>query len=146
MGKKTLHLHGSIASADKVMTAMDTNEFVLGIFLRFFQGLHDILISKVKFDGFYDQTLKWLHSYVSNREQYVCFNGSVSNRKRLTCGVPQGSLLGPLLFIIYIIDFSTIASSYFHILFVDDTNLILTHKDLKSLICEAHLAMKTVSQ
>ena len=76
---------------------------------------------------------QWFASYLSNRNQKVLINGEASQRLPNTCGVPQGSILGPLLFLIYIndmhmaVEFSTIHH------FADDTNILYSCKSLKGL-------------
>ena len=64
-------------------------------------------------------------SYLSNKSQFVCFNDVNSSHSNIICGVPQGSILGPLLFLIYINDLSNISTLLFTILFADDTNIFL---------------------
>ena len=67
---------------------------------------HDILIKKLSYYGLNGKELSLLQSYLTNRSQYCSVNGKVSNFSSISCGVPQGSILGPLLFIIYMNDFS----------------------------------------
>ena len=74
-----------------------------------------------------------IKSYLSEREQYVSQNGQNSNYNNITCGVPQGSVLGPLLFILYNNDLPTISNNFKPILFADDTNLILYDKTILNL-------------
>ena len=74
--------------------------------------------------GIRGSILKWLDSYLSDRLQYVYYNGSESNSDSITCGVPQGSILGPLLFIIYMNDIFNVSNFLFTILYADDTCVI----------------------
>ena len=70
---------------------------------------HNILLNKLERYGIRGNALKWLESYLSNRKQFVAINGSESSTQIMEHGVPQGSILGPLLFIIYINDIPEIA-------------------------------------
>ena len=67
--------------------------------------------------------LEWFKSYLNNRKQYVYINGETSQLKDISCGVPQGSVLGPLLFLIYINDLLNIFKVLRFFLFADDTNI-----------------------
>ena len=83
---------------DKFTKAFDNGELVLGVFLDFSKALdtvnHDILLHY----GIRGCALKWLESYLSNKTQYVSYNDPTSKLAAIKCGVPQGSILGPLLF------------------------------------------------
>ena len=82
--------------------------------------------------------------YLSNRKQYVCTNGFQSQNKEITCGVTQGSILGPLLFVIYINDVY-LASSYFHTtVYADDTSLFSSGDNLRELIDKTETEFKKV--
>ena len=90
---------------------------------------HEILLNKHEHYGIRDKTNNWIKSYLSNRTQSVITNGYTSDKLAVSCGVPQGSILGPLLFIIYINDLHKALnkSTAFH--FANDTNLLYSHKD-----------------
>ena len=79
---------------------------------------------------------------MTNRSQYVLFNGNKSDIRDVTCGVPQGSILGPLLFILYINDFSGVSDKLFYVLFADDTNVFLSGKDMTTFIDTIQLELK----
>ena len=106
---------------------------MLGIFLdlsKAFDTLdHDILIYKLHQYGIRGIVLELFKSYLQNRHQFVALNGFKSENKILKCGVPQGSILGPLLFILYINDLCNTSEVLKYILFADDTSIFMSHKD-----------------
>ena len=91
------------------------------------------LLQKLCHYGIRGNALKWLTSYLSNRRQCVTYNGVVSAMKGISCGVPQGSILGPLLFLIYINDLCSMCKYTTPILFADDTNLFCSGPDIKTM-------------
>ena len=85
---------------------------------------HSILLDKLKYYGLSNTPLNWFSSYLQNRMQFIDFDGTLSNTVLMTTGVPQGSVLGPLLFIIYMNDIREGSENFKAILYVDDTNLL----------------------
>ena len=130
--------HALLAFIDKIAHAIDDVSHTIGVFLDFSKAFdtinHDILIEKLRHYGIRGVPLDWFISYLSNRKQFVSINGHDSHSKIVTCGVPQGSLLGPLLFILYINDLRNSSPLLSFICFADDTNLFLTHRDPQTLV------------
>jgi len=89
-------------------------------------ALSQILLHKLSFYGFHGIPLDLIKSYLSNRTQYVDLNDSISDTLPITCGVPQGSTLGPLFFIIYVNDLPNNTDSFKIIIYADDTTLFAT--------------------
>ena len=94
---------------------------------------HSLLLNKLEYYGIRGVALNWLQSYLSNRKQFVTVNGIDSKNLNVKCGVPQGSILGPILFILYINDICNCSKIMNFILFADDTNSFLTGNDMNEL-------------
>ena len=97
---------------DKIVKALENVDYVIGIYLDFSKAFdtvdHGTLLLKLEHNGVRGSALKWFKSYLSDRQQYVTYNGVSSLLKNINCGVPQGSMLGPLLFLLYITDLSNV--------------------------------------
>ena len=121
--------HAIITLVDKISTALDRGNVVIGCFLDLKKAFdtvnHSILISKLYKYGIRGNSLQWFKSYLANRQQFVQIHTSKSNTETVTCGVPQGSILGPLLFILYINDLSNVSDVLLPILFADDTSVYI---------------------
>jgi len=116
-----------------VSTALNKKHHVLAIFCDLRKAFdtvdHKILFKKLKKIGLGRVELAWFQSYLSERKQFVFFNGKCSPLLEILLGVPQGSILGPLLFLIYINDLPLV-SSLLCSLFADDTMLLASGPDV----------------
>ena len=95
---------------------------------------HHILLQKLYHYGIRGLALKLFENYLSNRRQYVMVDGVRSDYSNVTCGVPQGSVLGPLLFLIYINDIKQTSDVLNFSLFADDTSVVTTHSNISTLV------------
>ena len=107
--------------------AIDLGKVTLGLFIDLSKAFdtvnHDILLAKLEFYGVRGVALQWFKSYLSCRTQFVQYNGYNSSSKYIKSGVPQGSILGPLLFLLYINDLCNVSKALDFILLADDTNI-----------------------
>lgn len=116
-------------------------EYTLSIFLDLSKAFdtvnHDILLQKMQHYGFHGVSQQWFKNYLLFRQQYVSVNGMDSDLNFISCGVPQGSVLGPILFLIFINDLPN-ATNLFTLLFADDTTFQLCDKNLQELITKGN--------
>ena len=129
-GFRKLHSteYASLEMVDRISQYLDNGKLPITVYLDLSKAFdtinHEILLKKIKYYGFADTPLKWFESYLHNRQQHVFFNGCYSTPKTLETGVPQGSILGPLSFLIYMNDLKESCNRFFPILYADDTGLV----------------------
>ena len=118
---------------------IDEGIYNVGIFMDLSKAFdtidHTILLHKLYHYGFRGIAYDWFSNYLYNRKQFVSYNGTASSKLNISCGVPQGSILGPLLFIIYMNDICNTSKLLSFILFADDTTVLYSHNDL-SILCD----------
>ena len=119
--------HAILELSDRVISELDQGHSPLAIFLdlsKAFDTLnHDILLSKLQYYGIKNSAFNWLKTYLENRNHFVQIENYKSRMLPVSLGVPQGTILGPLLFIIYINDISHCSDFFKFITYADDTNL-----------------------
>ena len=136
---------------DRIYTGLnkDIPEYTLGIFLDLKKAFdtvdHDILLEKLKHYGFKNISNLWFKNYLSDRTQFVSINDHNSSTTTINCGVPQGSVLGPLLFLLYINDLPN-ATKFFTSLFADDTALSMSSSDLGDLYRRANIELDKAAE
>ena len=123
--------------ADNLRKSIDNNMYTCGVFLDFSKAFdavnHNILLKKMEQYGIRGLPLQLFTSYLTNRQQYTAMGNTVSSRQAVTCGNPQGSSFGPVLFLIYINDIPNCSSLLTFRIFANDTNVFASACDLKSL-------------
>lgn len=151
--KSTSTEHAIIQLVDDITKAFSKNEYTLGVFIDLSKAFdtvdHNILLKKLENYGIRDCLLKWLKSYLSSRFQFVNIENnidkSLENVLKIICGVPQGSILGPLLFLIYVNDLCKSSKKLSAIMFADDSNLFYSDTSLDNLFFTMNEELKNIS-
>ena len=138
-----------ITLIDRISKSLDKGDIAIIILLDLKKAFdtvdHRILLRKLYAYGIRGTLLKWFESYLTGRTQYVAFNGTNSDTHYVKCGVPQGSILGPLLFILYMNDICSVSKLLFTLLYADDTCVLLSGKDLDDLIAVLNVELISLS-
>ena len=140
--------HALLSIVDKIQNSIDNREYSCGIFLDLSKAFdtvnHEILILKLEHYGIRGVASDWFASYLSGRSQITVCGNSVSTKQSISCGVPQGSVLGPLLFLLYVNDFCNCSSVLDLHLFADDANLFYSDKKLPDLELVLNIELQKV--
>ena len=135
---------------DMITRAIDNNEYSVGVFFDLAKAFdtvdHSILLKKLEYYGIRGTQLNWFASYLDNRSQRVLCNGEWSELNWIKYGVPQGSNLGPLLFLLYINDLANTSPTLYFILFADDTNVFYSHGSWMELVRLVNVELAKINE
>ena len=122
---------------EEITSAVDNKKCTIGVFIDLKKAFdtidHKLLLTKLEHYGIRGVAYDWIKSYLCERKQYVSVNSCNSEDMNVVCGVPQGSILGPKLFILYVNDIANVSSLLRFVLFADDTNIFLSGDDAKEI-------------
>ena len=142
--------HAMLLLVNQLYQSFDENKFTLGIFIDLSKTFdtvdHKILTKKLELYGIKGCNLRCFESYLSNRKQFITYGDKQTNIETITCGVPQGSILGPLLFLIFVNDLHKVTKYLDPIMFADDTNLFYSHKNITTLFQIVNSELKLVNE
>ena len=139
-----------VGSTDYWYESIDHSKVNLTVFLDLKKAFdtvdHSVLMEKLRVYGVRGKPGEWIESYLTNRKQFCSLNGLHSKARKVTCGIPQGSCLGPLLFIIYLNDLEECLQSSRARIYADDTSLTITSSDPAKLVDDAHHELLNISE
>ena len=136
---------------DQIYEAFEKNKYTLGVFFDLSKAFdtvdHSILQRKVELYGITDRNYAWIKSYLSKRLQHIQIDeNSRTEYCIVKCGIPQGSILGPLLFLSAVNDLKNASSVIDPIMFADGTNLFYTHSNIQKLFSTMNEELASIKQ
>ena len=132
---------------DQIYETFEKNEYTLGLSKAFNTVDHLILPRKLELYGITGRNYAWIKSYLSDRLQYIQVDENCRTEYCVVkCGLPQGSILGALLFLLYVNDLKNASSVLDPIMFADDTNLFYTHSNIQKLFSTMNEELASTNQ
>ena len=142
--------HALKDATNYISSCLERRLLTMGIFIdrrKAFDTVdHNILLKKLEFYGMRGVSGDFLRSYISDRSQYVSIYNSNSSVNNVMCGVPQGSVLGPILFNLYINDIVNVSDKLRFVWFADDTNILYSSKEIENVENTVNIEMSKIHE
>ena len=125
--------HAILQLVEQINQPFGKKGYALGVFADLSKAFHSfdhqILLKKIEYYGIAGNNLRWFENYLKDRKQYISLKHNSIKKATVTCGVPQGSILGSLLFLLYVNGLRHASKVLNPIMFADDTNFFFLHSD-----------------
>ena len=130
-------VHAALELTESISNSIDSKQHYAGVFIYLTKAFdtinHKLLVEKLSFYGVRGVANAWLENYLMNRKQYVVVDNQASSMQFIKCGVPQGSVLGPVLFLLFINDICNVSNLLKFVLFADDTDILCSNENVEVL-------------
>ena len=127
-------VHAVLELIESICNSIDSKLHCAGVFIDLKKAFdtfnHKLLVDRLSFYEVRGIANTWLDNYLMNRKQYVVVDNQASSMQFIKCGVPQGSVLGPVLFLLFINDICIVSNLLNFVLFADDTNILCSNENL----------------